>query len=44
MEEMIDELAGYYEAMGFPMYTREKLMEMSEEEVQDLYDLTFPNR
>lgn len=44
MKEMIDELADYYEAMGFIMYTKEKLMEMSEEEIQNLYDMTFPNR
>lgn len=44
MEEMIEELAGYYEAMGFPMYSCEKLKEMNEEEIQNLYEMTFPNR
>ena len=41
---MIEELAEYYAAMGFPMYKKEKLMELSEQELQDLYDITFPNR
>lgn len=44
MDMMIEELAEYYAAMGYPMYTKEQLLTMSEEELQDLYDITFPNR
>lgn len=44
MEEMIEDLTQYYEAMGFPMYSNEKLREMSKEEIENLYELTFPNR
>lgn len=44
MEEMMEELAQYYQAMGFVMYSEEHLKEMSEEEIRNLYELTFPNR
>lgn len=44
MEEMIQELAEYYAALGFPLYTKEKLEEMSTEEIENLYEMTFPNR
>lgn len=44
MKEMIEDLAAYYAAMGFPMYSKEKLEEMSEEEIISLYEITFPNR
>lgn len=43
MEQMIEELAVYYAALGFPMYAEAQLREMSEEELKTLYDLTFPN-
>lgn len=43
MEQMIEELAQYYAAMGFPMYSLEHLQEMNEEEIENLYELTFPN-
>lgn len=44
MEEMMEELASYYQAMGFVMYREEHLREMSEQEIIDLYEITFPNR
>lgn len=43
MEAMIEELAEYYAALGFPMYSLEHLQEMDDEETQNLYELTFPN-
>lgn len=44
MEEMIEELAAYYTALGYPLYQREELAKMSDEELVTLYELTFPNR
>lgn len=44
MEEMIEELATYYGALGYPMYKIEELKKMSEAEINDLYEITFPNR
>lgn len=44
MDELIEELAVYYQALGYPMYTKEKLAELSEQELLDLYEITFPNR
>ncbi len=44
MEEMIEELAAYYAALGYPLYQREELDKMEEEELVNLYELTFPNR
>jgi len=44
MEDMIAELAEYYAVLGYPMYGKEQLEEMSEQELLALYELTFPNR
>lgn len=44
MEEMIEELAAYYGALGYPLYEIEELKKMSETEINDLYEITFPNR
>jgi len=44
MEEMINELAAYYAALGYPLYNIEELQKMSEKELTDLYEITFPNR
>lgn len=44
MEEMIEELAQYYEMLAYPMYSREQLETMSEAEIIALYDMTFPDR
>ncbi len=44
MEEMIEELAAYYGALGYPLYEIEELKKMSEAEINDLYEITFPNR
>lgn len=44
MDEMIDELAEYYAVLGYPLYRKEELEQMSEEELQALYDITFPDR
>lgn len=44
MEEMIEELAAYYTALGYPLYDIEELNKMSEAEINDLYEITFPNR
>lgn len=44
MDERILELAAFYRALGYPCYGEEQLREMSEEELQALYETTFPNR
>ncbi len=44
MDERIIELAAFYQAMGYPLYDEEHLKEMKEEELQALYETTFPNR
>lgn len=44
MDELIEALAAYYQALGYPMYSKENLAELNEEELQDLYEITFPNR
>lgn len=44
MEEMIEELAAYYSALGYPLYGIEELKKMSEEEINDLYEITFADR
>ncbi len=44
MEEMIEELAEYYEMLAYPMYSRAELETMSEKEVLALYEMTFPDR
>ncbi len=44
MEQMLDELAAYYETMGYPLYAREELEQYTDEELRNLYELTFPKR
>ena len=43
MEEMLEELTAYYVALGYPLYQSEQLKELSDEELVNLYELTFPN-
>ncbi len=43
MEEMLEELTAYYAALGYPLYQSEQLKELSDEELVNLYELTFPN-
>ena len=43
IEAMIDTLANYYQALGYTLYNREELEQMSDEEIENLYDVTFPN-
>lgn len=44
MEEIIEELAAYYAALGYPLYDIEELKKLSDDELKDLYEITFPNR
>ena len=44
MEQIIEELAAYYATLGYPMYDIDELKQMSEDELNDLYEITFPNR
>ena len=43
MEQIIEELAAYYAALGYPMYDIDQMKKMSEDELNDLYEITFPN-
>lgn len=42
-EEKIEALANYYSLLNFPLYNKEAIMDMSDEELDALYDITFPN-